>query len=190
MSFGFFTVLLFLGVELFVLWCRCLSCVFWCCFAYVFALFFVLSLPKLSWKNSLDVRSGVFFLSSSGRRSSFLFLKRDSSGRNRAHPHMHFGSCSFFLSVSPPQPGLSPVLACVLSFWRFVGVPFWAPGDLAIFGFSRYLGGLRLLAPLLRPFSRTRGGKGASLLLVLVLFFPFLFCLHAFSSRPKWAEPE
>ena len=72
-----------------------------------------------------------------------------------------------------------PFWPCVLSFWRFVGVPFWAPGVLAFFGFSRYLGGLRLLAPLLRPFSRTRGGKGASLLLVLVLLFPFFVCFAA-----------
>ena len=48
----------------FVFVCRCGSCVFWCCFAYVFALLFAFSLPKLSRKNSLDVRSGVFWLSS------------------------------------------------------------------------------------------------------------------------------
>ena len=70
-----------------------------------------------------------------------------------------------------------PFWPCVLSFWRFAGVPFWAPGVLAIFGFSRYLGGgLSLLAPLLRPFFWRRGGKGASLLLVPVFVFPFLFC--------------
>ena len=36
------------------------SCVFWWVFAYVFALLFGGSLPKVSEKNSLDVRSGVF----------------------------------------------------------------------------------------------------------------------------------
>ena len=77
------------------------------------------------------------------------------------------------------QVDLVGVLAVRPFFLAFVGVPFWAPGVLAIFGFSRYLGGLRFLAPLLRPFSRTRGGKGASLLRVLVLFFTFLVCFAA-----------
>ena len=65
--------------QAFVFVCRCGSCVFWCCFAYVFALLFAFSLPKLSRKNSLDVRSGVFWLSSfflwffRRRRRSFFF---------------------------------------------------------------------------------------------------------------------
>ena len=69
--------------------------------------------------------------------------------------------------MSPPQPGLSPVLAVrpfLLAFCRG-----------AILGPGRFLDSL---GTSLRPFSRTRGGKGASLLLMLVLLFPFfvLFC--------------
>ena len=117
------------------------------------------------------------------------FLERQLSS-HRAHPHTRFAFLFLFLVCVPRRNRARvylPFWPCVLSFWRFVGVPFWAPGDLAIFGLSRYLGGLRLLAPLLRPFSRTRGGKGASLLLVLVLFFPFCFGLrlHTFSSSPS-----
>ena len=71
----FFTVLLFLGSffekifreRTFVFVCRCWSGVFWCCFAYVFALLFVFFALETVLKNSIDVRSGVFGL-------SFLFL--------------------------------------------------------------------------------------------------------------------
>ena len=65
--------LLFLGVGV-------VRVCFWCCFAYVFALLFVFSLPKLSLKNSIDVRSGVFWfffslpLVFSPTSSSFLFF--------------------------------------------------------------------------------------------------------------------
>ena len=64
-------------------------------------------------------------------------------------------------------------------------MPFWAPGVFAFFGFSRYLGGLRLLAPLLRPFSRTRGGKGASLLLVPCFVFPLFVLFCGFTRSPS-----
>ena len=55
---SFFTVLLFLGSlfekffgsELLFLCVGVVRVFFWCCFAYVFALLFVLSLPKLSQK--------------------------------------------------------------------------------------------------------------------------------------------
>ena len=138
----------------FVLWCRCLSCVFWCCFAYVFVLFFVLSFPKLSWKNSLDVRSGVigFFFSPS---LVFLadvvvlsvFFERDSSGSNRAHPHTHLFRLFPFPCFCPRRACYHPFWPCVPSFSRFVGVPFWAPGVLAFFGFARNIGGLAITRP-------------------------------------------
>ena len=58
----------------------------------------------------------------------FLFLfKRKSSGSNRSHPHTHL--CFFlFLFVSRRNWFVLPFWPCVLSFWRFVGAPFWAPG--------------------------------------------------------------
>ena len=172
--------LLFYGVGVCLVFFRC-------CFAYVFALVFVLSLPKLSWKNSLDVRYGVFWFFPSPPLVfladvvvlSVFFFQRDSSGSNRAHPHTHFVFLFLFLSVFPPQPGSSPVLAVRLFFLAFCQG--CHSGPRAIWRFLDSLGtwGLRLLAPLLRPFSRTRGGKSASSLLVLVLFFPFLFCFAA-----------
>ena len=71
----------FFRERTFVFWVLVLVvCFFSCCFAYVFALLFGFSLPKMSRKNSLDVRSGVswFFFSlplvSSPTSSPFLFL--------------------------------------------------------------------------------------------------------------------
>ena len=135
----------------------CVGCVcFWCCFAYVFALLLGFSLPKLSLKNSLDVRSGVsgFFLSSFGFFAdvvAFLFffsffreIDQVVTGHTPTRTLCFF--VLFFLCPRRDRVYL-PFWPCVLSFWRFVGVPFWAPGVLAFFGFSRYLGGLRLLTP-------------------------------------------
>ena len=107
----------------------------------------------------------------------FVFLRETAQVVTGHTPTRTLRSCFFFLSVSPATTGFISRFGCasflsgVLSgchsgpraFWRFLdSLGSW--------------GGLRLLAPVLRPFSRTRGGKGASLLLVLVLFFPFLFC--------------
>ena len=63
-----------------------------------------------------------------------------------------------------------PFWPCVLSFWRFVGVPFWAPGVFFLDSLGTWGGS--------EAFSRTRGGKGASLLLVPCFVFPLfvLFC--------------
>ena len=78
------------------------------------------SLPKLSQKNSLDVRSGVFGLFFSPplvffrrrRRPFRVFFLRETAQVVTGHtPTRTLHSCFFFLSVSPPQPGLSPVLA-------------------------------------------------------------------------------
>ena len=70
---SFLSVLLFLGSlfgkffreRTFVFGYRCGSCLFWCCFAYVFALLFGFSCPKMSRENSLLVRS-VFLNKFSG----------------------------------------------------------------------------------------------------------------------------
>ena len=81
--------------------------------------------------------------------------------------------------MSPPQPGLSPVLAVHPFFLAFCRGAILGPGRFGDFLDSLGTwGGSSLLAPLLRPFSRTRGGKRASLLLVPVFVFPLfvLFC--------------
>ena len=55
-----------------------------------------------------------------------LFFKRESSGLTGHTPH---APCVFVpFSLSPPHRVYLPFWPCVLSFWRFVGVPFWAPG--------------------------------------------------------------
>ena len=81
--------------------------------------------------------------------------------------------------MSPPQPGLSPVLAVRPFFLAFCRGAILGPGRFGDFldSFGTW-GGSRLRAPLLRPFSRTRGGKGASLLLLPCFVFPrfVLFC--------------
>ena len=110
----------------------------------------------------------------------FSFFKRESSGSRRAHPHTHLVFFFLFLVFVPRRNRVYlPFWPCILSFSRFVRVPFWAPCVLAILDSLGTWGGLRLLAPLLRPFFWTRGGKGASLLLVPVFVFPFLFCFAA-----------
>ena len=79
--------------------------------------------------------------------------------------------CFFlFLSVSPPHSVCSPVLAVRPFFLAFCRGAILGPG--------RFLDSL---GTSLRPFSRTRGGKGVSLLLVLCFVFPrfVLFCGRA-----------
>ena len=62
----------------------------------------------------------------------FFFLKRDSSGSHRAHPHTHLVFFPFSCLCPPPLLSVHPFWPCVLFFWRFVGVPFWAPGVFGI----------------------------------------------------------
>ena len=135
-----FTVLLFLGSlfeknfreRTFVFGCRCRSCVFWCCFAYVLLYYLVFRSQSVS-KNSLDVRScvsGFFFLSlvfSPTTSSPFCFFKRDSLGSNRAHPHTHLCCLFLFLLLSRRIYLFTLFWPCVLLFGVFLGVPFWAP---------------------------------------------------------------
>ena len=75
----------------------------------MFLFFFGSSLPKMSRKNSLDVRSGVcgffslflwFFADVVAFLFLFFLLKRESLGSNRAHPHTHLGCFFLFLFLS------------------------------------------------------------------------------------------
>ena len=179
-----FTVLLFLGL-LFkkIFGSKLLFCgvgVGLVCFGAVLPMFCLMNcffpFPKLSRKNSLDVRSGVlgFFLSSlvfSPMSSSVLFFvfSRETAQVVTGHtPTRTLCSCSFFLSVSPPQPGLSPVLAVrpfLLAFCRG-----------AILGPGRFLDSL---GTSLRPFfcsdARRQGCFIASRACVVFPLF-VLFC--------------
>ena len=81
--------------------------------------------------------------------------------------------------MSPPQPGLSPVLAVRPFFLAFCRGAILGPGR-----FWDSPG-----TPL-RPFFWTRGGKGASLLLVPCFVFPVSFCFAAFFTRLEGADPS
>ena len=87
---------------------------------------------------------GFFFLSSFGfffspTSSSFCVFVSFFFSREKAQVvtgHTPTRTCVFFLFFLCPRRNwfVLPFWPCVLSFWRFVGVPFWAPG---VFGFSR-----------------------------------------------------
>ena len=74
------------------------------CFCFIICFF----APETVLKNSIDVRSGLFWLSSfflwffrrRRRLFFFSFFKRDSSGSNRARPHTHLFCLSLFLFLS------------------------------------------------------------------------------------------
>ena len=87
----------------------------------MFLLYFCFFAPETVLKNSLDVRSGVFGLSSFFLwffadvvvflSFFFFFFERDSSGSNRAHPHTHLVLLFLFLVFVSRRVCLSPVLA-------------------------------------------------------------------------------
>ena len=112
----------------------------------------------MSRKNSLDVRSGVsgffsLFLWFFRRRRRlfcfcFFFLREKAQVVTGHTPTRTLCSCSFFLSLSPPQPGLSPVLAVRPFFLAFCRGAILGPVRFGDFLDSLGTwGGLRLLAP-------------------------------------------
>ena len=145
----------------------CWSCVFWWVFAHVFAFFWRFA-PESVWKNSLDVRSGVFWVRSlflwffRGRRFFAVFLK-DTDQVATGHPHTRLFVCSFSLFVSRRAFcfALFGHASCFLAF--FSGCH---SGARAFLGFSWNLRGLSSLAPSEAPFLGTRGGKGFPVLLL------------------------
>ena len=162
---------MFLGVFVGGVFFGAVLPMFFCFIIWVFA-------PETDLKNSLVVRSGVsgfffsppfgFFADVVAFFVSFsFFFQRDRSGSHRAHPHTHFLFFVLFLSVSPPHSCCSPVLAVRPFFLAFCRGAILGPG--------RFLDSL---GTSLRPFSRTRGGKGVFLLLVPCFVFPrfVLFC--------------
>ena len=156
---------------------------FWCCFAYVFASLLVFSFPKLSLKNSLDVRSCVFGLSSFflwlfRRRRRFFFEREDSSGSHRAHPHTHLVFL-FLLLVFVPRR------FCL--FTRFGRASFPSgvlsgchSGPRAFFGFSRDFSQAFFLD------ARRQGCFFASRACVV---FPLLVLFAAFFTRTRRGGP-
>ena len=184
---------MFLGV--------CVGCVFfWCCFAYVFALLFGFFAPETVFKNSLDVRSGVCFWVFFSplwffRRCRrlfvsffFFFFQRGRSGSHRAHPHTHLVFFCPFLFVSPPRPGLSPVLAVRPSFLAFCRGAILGPGRFGVFWILSVRGGAEITRPpseALFSDARRQGCFFASRACVAFPLFRFVLRLHTFSRSPS-----
>ena len=154
------------------------------CFGVVLPMFllYCLLFRSRNCLNAIDVRSGVFRLS-----SFFLwcfadvvvfFFQRDSSGSNRAHPHTHLFCCFLFCFCVPPRLFL-PVLAVRPASWRFFGVPFWTPRVFWI-----------LLGPS-EAFSWDARRQGFSVLLLPCFLFPHfvVFCGCFFFTRTRRGRP-
>ena len=107
LSFAFFLSFLFFlgsffgkifGCELLFLG-GCVGLVFfWWVFANVFALFFGVFAPETVWKNSIDVRSGFFWVRSLFLRffADVCFFKSQSSGSHRTSLHTRLFFWFFF----------------------------------------------------------------------------------------------
>ena len=179
----------------FVLWCRCWSCVFWCCFAYVLALFFVFRsrncLEKILLMSGL-VFWGFFspFLWFSCRRCRpfcfcFFFFLRETAQVVTGHtPTRILCFCPFFLSLSPPQLAVPPFFLAFLSGCHSGPRAFWR-----LLGFSRDLGGgLEITRPPSDAFFSDASRQGCFVASRACLCFsPFCFVLRprTFSRSPS-----
>ena len=144
--------------------------------------------PESVWKNSLDVRYGVFLGSFSLPFGFFVdvvfrgfVLKRYRSGRNRTPPHAPVLFVLVLFCFVPPRFLFRPFWPCVLLLGVFLGVPFWAP---RVFGILLELMGLEVARPFQGPFSwdvRRQGCFLASCPWFLFCPFCFVLRLHTFS---------
>ena len=148
----------------------------------MFLLYFWRVAPESVWKNSIDVRSGVFWGSFSlplffSSTSFFAFFcLRDTDQVVTGHPHTHLFACSFSLFVSRRA-------CCFARFGRasrfsafFSGCH---SGPRAFLGFSWNLRGLSSLAPSEAFFLGREAARVFCASLVLVFFSPLLFCFAA-----------
>ena len=199
----FFSVFLFLGSlfekifgsELLFLGVGVGRVCFLCCFAYAFAFLFGFSLPKMSRKHSVDVRSCVsgFFLSSSGFFADvvaffvfvFSFLREKAqvvTGHTPPHALGLLFPVPFFV---PPHLFVRPFWPCVPLLGVFSGCH---SGPRAFLGFSWNLRGLSSLAPSEALFW-TRGGKGVLVVSFCCFCFPLLLCFAAFFTPTRRGGP-
>ena len=109
------------------------SCVFWWVFAYVFALLFGGSLPKVSEK--ILLMSGLLcfgvlslFLWFFRRRRFSRFFFRDKDQVVTGHPSTRTGVAGFFSFCVPPLFSVSPVLAVRPASWWFFRGAILGPG--------------------------------------------------------------
>ena len=145
----------------------------------MFLLHFWRFAPESVWKNSLDVRSAVFWVLSlrlwffRRRRFSRFFFLRDRDQVVTGHPLTRTGFAGSFSCLCPAAVLFRPFWLCVLLLGGFSGCH---SGPRAFLGFSWYL---------LSPFSwdaRRQGFSCASL--ALFSFSPcVLLCGHTFSRR-------
>ena len=178
----------------FCFWVSVLVVCFWCCFAYVFALCFVFFAPESVWKNSIDVRSGVFGLSSlflwffrRRRRPrlfclflfSFSFFRETDQVVTGHTPHTHL--CSFAFSCLCPRRvclftrlGRASFLSGVLSGCH--------SGPRAFLGFSWYSSEAF--------FSDARRQGCFRSFLSVVFVFPFCCVSRLFSHQLEGADPS
>ena len=145
----------------------------------MFLLHFWRFAPESVWKNSLDVRSAVFWVRSlflwyfCRRRFSRFFFLRDKDQVVTGHP---FTRTCFAGSFSFLRPA---AFVCFARFGRasrfLVVFSGCHSGPRAFLGFS---------LDLLRPFHWDARRQGFSVLLLLcVSFSPFVLRLHTFSAR-------
>ena len=140
----------------------------------------------------------VFSPTSSSFCFLFLFLfKRESSGSSRSHPHTHLCFCLFSCLCDRRNRVYLPFGPCVLAFWRFVGVPFCAPGFFWIL--SGLLWGLFFGREAARCFIASRACVVFPLFVLFCGFTPFLEARLGFLAevgspsrffQPKWAERD
>ena len=152
-------------------------------------LFQVLALRSRNCSEKILLMSGLPFLGSFSL-SWFsvvvvFFFQRYSSGSHRVcTPLTHlFGLFPLFLS--PPHL-LSPVLAVRLFFLAFCRGAFLGPVRFGVFvGFSRYFGGLRLLAPSEALFLDARRQGCSGQFFPLFLFSPFCLVCGFFTPTRR-----
>ena len=174
----------------FVFGCRCWSCVFWWCFAYVFALCFGGSLPKLfgkfSWCQVLCFGDFSLYLRFSVDVVFVCVFSRDKAQVVTGHPHTHLFSSVLVLLFA--RWFIALVWPCVLLLGVFPGCH---SGPRAFLGFSWNLRGLSSLAPSEALFGREAAWVFLCFL-CLVVVFPLMFCFdpsHVLLEGPPMARP-
>ena len=162
----------------FCFWASVLVVCFWCFFAFVFALFFDFSFPKMSRK--ILLMSGLSFL---GFFSLFLWFFR----RRR---RLFF----FLREKAQVVTGHTPTRTCVVCHCSFCcpAALVCSPFFFLVFPWGAILGPTRFWdspGTLLRPFFWTRGGKGVLVVSFCCFCFPLLLCFATLFTATRRGGP-